>query len=196
MPVKRYFELDSTVPGLKLSASILARPGFDTSKCDGRRRPVLVYAYSGPGSQTVTTSYGLGYASQNAFHAALVSSHDYVVLTVDAVGTRGKGEHYRKGYTYQQLGLQEREDLIAAAKWASDQCWSDSDKISHWGWSYGGFMSSFIAAKGTGLYHRLISVAPVTSWALYDSVYTERSVSWRRKQDTHNQRWLTIGGIC
>jgi len=174
MPQTHYLELDSTLPGLKLSASLMAGGDFDPSSCGSKQRPVLVYAYSGPGSQQVTTAYGVTYASQAAFHAALVSSTDYVLLTVDSVGTAGKGEKYRKGYTYKRIGLQERDDLIAAAKWASAQCWSDSDRVSHWGWSYGGFMSSFIAAAGSGIYNRLISVAPVTDWRLYDSVYTER----------------------
>lgn len=35
-------------------------------------------------------------------------------------------------------------------------------------------MTSFTAAAGTDLYANLISVAPVTDWRLYDSVYTER----------------------
>ena len=122
----------------------------------------------------MTTSYPFGYASQSAFHASLVSGGDYVVLVVDSVGTKGKGESYRKSHTYLRLGLQERADLMEAARWASEQCWADPGRISYWGWSYGAFLSSFVAAAGTGLYAHIVSVAPVTSWALYDSVYTER----------------------
>lgn len=115
-----------------------------------------------------------GYASQGSFHASLVSSHDYIVVTIDPVGTKGKGEAYRKSHTYKRLGLQERDDMIAATRWIAKQCWADKSRISYWGWSYGGFMTSFVAAAGTNLYANLIAVAPVTSWTLYDSIYTER----------------------
>ena len=38
----------------------------------------------------------------------------------------------------------------------------------------GGFLTSLTASAGSGAFHNIITVAPVTSWALYDSVYTER----------------------
>jgi len=175
LPTTTYTSIPSTLAGLELSVSISAPAGVDLSKCSGTRSyPVLIYAYGGPGSQSVLSSFGMGYASQASFHASLSSSSDFIVVTVDPVGTAGKGERYRKSHTYLQLGLQERADLIHAAEWVRSQCWSDASRVSHWGWSYGGFMSSFIAAAGTGIYEHLISVAPVTSWRLYDSVYTER----------------------
>jgi dipeptidyl-peptidase-4 len=96
------------------------------------------------------------------------------VVAIDPVGTKGKGEAYRKSHTYKRLGLQERDDMIAATRWIAKQCWADKSRISYWGWSYGGFMTSFVAAAGTNLYANLIAVAPVTSWTLYDSIYTER----------------------
>ena len=96
------------------------------------------------------------------------------MVTIDPVGTKGKGEAYRKSHTYKRLGLQERDDMIAATRWIAKQCWADKSRISYWGWSYGGFMTSFVAAADTNLFVNLIAVAPVTSWTLHDSIYTER----------------------
>jgi dipeptidyl-peptidase-4 len=41
------------------------------------------------------------------------------------------------------------------------------------GWSYGGFMASNCILKVT-MYLKWLSVAPVTNWRFYDSIYTER----------------------
>lgn len=136
LPQTTFFEIDSTLPGLKLSVSAMVPAGLDLNRCSGRRRrPVLIYAYGGPGSQQVDTTYKFGFASQGSFHASLVSSHDYIVVTVDPVGTKGKGEAYRKSHTYKRLGLQERDDMIAATRWIANQCWADKSRISYWGWS-------------------------------------------------------------
>jgi dipeptidyl-peptidase 4 len=50
----------------------------------------------------------------------------------------------------------------------------DSDRIGIWGWSYGGFMSLNVLFQHPDLYRTGIAVSPVTHWALYDNVYTER----------------------
>jgi dipeptidyl-peptidase-4 len=50
----------------------------------------------------------------------------------------------------------------------------DKDNIGHWGWSYGGFMSSLAITKGNDIFSAAVAVAPVTSWRYYDNIYTER----------------------
>ena len=43
-----------------------------------------------------------------------------------------------------------------------------------WGWSYGGYMAALGISKGHDVYSAAISVAPVTHWRFYDTIYTER----------------------
>ena len=44
-----------------------------------------------------------------------------------------------------------------------------------WGWSYGGYATLMALGKDTeGVFSCGVSVAPVTTWYFYDSVYTER----------------------
>jgi hypothetical protein len=62
-------DIDSTLPNLQLSVEIMTPAGVSLDDCGAR--PVLIYAYSGPGSQQVTTMYQQGYASQSSFHSAL-----------------------------------------------------------------------------------------------------------------------------
>lgn len=51
----------------------------------------------------------------------------------------------------------------------------DAQRIAIWGWSYGGFAAALALAKDTAhVFRCAASVAPVTDFQLYDSIYTER----------------------
>jgi dipeptidyl-peptidase-4 len=50
----------------------------------------------------------------------------------------------------------------------------DAQNIGIWGWSYGGFMVALSMSKGGEIFKAGISVAPVTNWRFYDTIYTER----------------------
>jgi dipeptidyl-peptidase 4 len=50
----------------------------------------------------------------------------------------------------------------------------DKQNIGHWGWSFGGFMSSLAITKGNDAFSAAVAVAPVTNWRFYDNIYTER----------------------
>ncbi|KAI5116122.1 hypothetical protein M0805_000527 [Coniferiporia weirii] len=75
------------------------------------------------------------------------------------------------------LGYWEMQDQVEAARiWASKK-YVDPKRIGIWGWSYGGFMSARVVEAAAGIHSLAMSVAPVTSWRLYDSIYTERYMS-------------------
>jgi len=48
------------------------------------------------------------------------------------------------------------------------------DAVNNHTKSYGGFMSSKVVEADAGIHSLAMAVAPVTSWRLYDSIYTER----------------------
>ncbi|MDE5607011.1 MAG: prolyl oligopeptidase family serine peptidase, partial [Bacteroidales bacterium] len=136
----------------------------------GRRYPVLMFLYGGPGSQQVLNQYG----GLDYWWYSYLVSQGYIVLCVDNRGTGGRGEAFKK-CTYLQLGRYETQDQMAvvchiAAQWD----FVDPARIAIWGWSYGGFMSSSCLFRGDGLWKAAMAVAPVTSWRYYDNVYTER----------------------
>ena len=72
------------------------------------------------------------------------------------------------------MGKFEIEDQIDAAKYLGNMPFVDKNNIGHWGWSYGGFMSSLAITKGADVFSAAVAVAPVTSWRYYDNIYTER----------------------
>lgn len=161
---KEFFSF-KTVDGTALNGYMLKPKNFDASK----QYPVLVYQYSGPGSQNVNNLWG---GSHFFFHQMLVQK-GYIVAVIDSRGTGGRGEQFKK-LTYKQLGKYELEDHIAGAKFLSTLEYVDDSRIGIWGWSYGGYMSSLAMTKGAGTFKMGIAVAPVTNWRFYDTIYTER----------------------
>jgi dipeptidyl-peptidase-4 len=138
---------------------------FDPSK----QYPLLMFQYSGPGSQQVANSW----ISSNDYWYQLLAQKGYIVACVDGRGTGLKGADFKK-VTQNELGKYEVEDQIAAAKQLGALPYIDAERIGIWGWSFGGFMSSNCLFKGNDVFKMAIAVAPVSSWRFYDSIYTER----------------------
>lgn len=164
LPTKEFFEL-TTEKGHKLNAWMIKPKNFDATK----KYPVLMHQYSGPGSQQVDNAWN---SSDDYFHYML-TQEGYIIVTVDGRGTGYKGAEFKK-CTYKELGKFEVEDQIDAAKVIGSYPYVDASRIGIWGWSFGGFMSSNCILKGNDVFKTAIAVAPVTTWRLYDTVYTER----------------------
>ncbi|KAG9097073.1 hypothetical protein FRC07_010837, partial [Ceratobasidium sp. 392] len=149
----------------ELNVMEIRPPNMDET---GRKKyPVLFRVYGGPGSQMVHARF------QRDWHHYLACSLKYVIVVVDGRGTGFKGRQLRNPVRG-NLGYWEVVDQINAAKiWAAKQ-YVDSKRIGIWGWSYGGFMTSKVLEADAGVHTLGMAVAPVTSWRLYDSVYTER----------------------
>src|SRR6476620_3975435 len=143
----------------------MLKPGnFDHKK----KYPVLFCNYGGPGSQQVVNRYG----AASMWHQ-LLAQNGIIVVSIDNTGTGFRGEEFKKK-TYLQLGKYEIEDQIDAAKYLGSLPYVDKNRIGHWGWSFGGFMSSLAITKGSDVFKAAVAVAPVTSWRFYDNIYTER----------------------
>ncbi|MGE0088593.1 MAG: S9 family peptidase [Bacteroidales bacterium] len=161
MPSKDTFTF-KTSEGVELYG-YMVKP-FDFS--NNKKYPVLMYQYSGPGSQSVQDNFRIGWDEY-------LATMGYIVVCVDGRGTGGRGEAFKK-MTYGQLGYYESTDQIEAAKYLQTLPYIDGARIGIWGWSYGGYMSSLCLFKGADVFKMAIAVAPVTNWRYYDSIYTER----------------------
>ncbi len=159
---KKEFIKFKTSQGIKLNAYFIKPVNFDKNK----QYPVLIYQYSGPGSQSVTNSWSCNWYQY-------LISQGYIVMAVDTRGTGGRGEKFKK-MTYLQMGKYETLDLIETAKYLQTLPFVDADRIGIWGWSYGGFTTLLAMEKGDGIFKAGVAVAPVTNWRYYDSIYTER----------------------
>ncbi|KAK0215051.1 dipeptidyl aminopeptidase [Armillaria fumosa] len=154
------------VGGVLLNAKEIRPPHMDDS---GRTKyAVLFRVYGGPNSQMVDVKWERG-----GWDEYLACGMGYVVVVVDGRGTGARGRAMR-GVVKGRLGELETLDQVGAAKvWAAKE-YVDPRRIGIWGWSYGGFMSAKVVEANAGIHSLAMSVAPVTSWRLYDSIYTER----------------------
>ena len=153
------------INGNDLNMYMIKPKDFDASK----KYPLLMYQYSGPGSQNVSNRWS---GANDYWHQMLVSQ-GYIVACVDGRGTGFKGSDFKK-VTYLNLVKYETEDQIAAAKKLSELSYIDEERTGIWGWSFGGHMSTNCLLKGNDVFETAIAVAPVTSWRFYDTIYTER----------------------
>ncbi|WP_204343914.1 S9 family peptidase [Psychroserpens algicola] len=153
------------INGYDLNMWTIKPSSFNASKT----YPLLMFQYSGPGSQKVANSWN---GDKDYWHQHL-AQQGYIIACVDGRGTGFKGAAFKK-VTQNELGKYEVEDQIATAKQLAKLPYIDEHNIGIWGWSYGGFMSSNALLKGNDTFSMAIAVAPVTSWRFYDTIYTER----------------------
>ena len=159
---KEFFTI-TTERGDVLNAWRILPKDFDESK----KYPVVMLQYSGPTSQRVLNNWRkrFGYALADA---------GYLVVNVDGRGTGARGREWRNA-TYMQLGVKEAEDQISAAQYLKTLPYVDGDRMAICGWSYGGYQTLMCLSKQQEMVWQCgIAIAPVSSWRLYDSAYTER----------------------
>lgn len=151
--------------GTMLNGWMIKPLNFDATK----KYPVLMFQYSGPGSQQVTNQF----SGRDFWWYNMLAEKGYMIVCVDGTGTGFRGEAFKKK-TYLQLGKYESDDQIAVAQYLAKQSYVDPARIGIWGWSFGGYMSSICLLKGADVFKMAIAVAPVTNWRYYDNIYTER----------------------
>ncbi len=160
---KEFFSFTNTA-NIDLNGYMIKPPGFSRKKT----YPVLIYVYGGPESQLVTDKFSV---RDSWFQ--MLAQMGYIIVCVDNRGTDNRGEEFRK-MTYMQLGKLETEDQTELAKYLGSLPFVDKSRIGIFGWSYGGYMSLLCLFNGADIFKVAISVAPVTNWRYYDTIYTER----------------------
>lgn len=169
MPVKEFFIMQSD--GNELNGSILKPADFNA----GKKYPVIMSQYSGPGSQEVLNRWKMDW---DYYYV----QKGYVVISVDGRGTGGRGSAFKHS-VYRRLGHFETIDQIAAARYAGNLPYVDGGRIGIYGWSYGGYETLMAASATASPYKAAVAVAPVTSWRYYDSIYTERFMLTPRENE-------------
>ena len=169
----------TTADGITLNGWMVKPANFDATK----RYPVIMYQYSGPGSQQVKDAWNIGMNSQGAILEQYLCQQGFLCVCVDGRGTGGRGADFEK-CTYLRLGDLESHDQVEAALWLGKQSYVDKDRIAIWGWSYGGFNTLMSMSEGRPVFRAGVAIAPVTSWRFYDSIYTERFMRTPKENPT------------
>jgi dipeptidyl-peptidase-4 len=142
---------------------------FLPAQATGKKIPLLMNPYGGPGVQTIRDRWD----SNTLLFNNILLRDGIAVLSVDNRGMAGRGKKFASVIMH-NFGETELKDQLAAL----DQILArfpqlDGTRLGWWGWSYGGYMT-LNALTHSDRFRAGVAVAPVTDWHDYDSIYTER----------------------
>ena len=168
LPQKEMFSF-TTSEGVKLNGWMVKPADFDATK----KYPVIMFQYSGPGSQQVVNSWSIGSMGQGGLFDQYLTQQGFIVACVDGRGTGARGAEFEK-CIYLHMGDLESKDQVEAALHLGSLPYVDKENIGIWGWSFGGFNTLMSMSEGRPVFKAGVAVAPPTDWRFYDTVYTER----------------------
>ncbi|XP_063236970.1 venom dipeptidyl peptidase 4-like [Bacillus rossius redtenbacheri] len=177
---RSYPELYTTqVPvdgGFTATARLWLPPGLDRS--GATKYPLLVFVYGGPGSKQITDAFTLSFGTYLATNRSVI----YGLVDGRGSGLRGNKLLFQLN---NRLGTVEIQDQISVTRFLQETLpYVDAERTGIWGWSYGGYATAMALARDTGgVFQCGASVAPVTSWIYYDSIYTERFMGLPTAED-------------
>jgi dipeptidyl-peptidase 4 len=189
-----------TVPaddGTPLQASLLKPKAFDA----GRRHPVILHVYGGPGAPRVLDRW-----DGSLWFDQLLVKEGYVVAAVDNRSATAASRAQETSVARRLWGDGELGDLTAGVRWLKAQPWVDPERVGIWGWSGGG-MFTLVALTRSKEFKAGIAVAPGTDWRYYDTKFTEAYMKppaenpegyeqtsvVRRAKDLHGRLLLVFG---
>ncbi len=153
-----------TRDGFPMEAMMIKPPDFDPAK----KYPVLEFTYSGPHAPQVRNSWG----STTYMWHQMLAQQGYIIWICDNRTGSGKGAE-SEWPVYQNFGELELRDLEDGVTWLKSQPYVDGSRIGIWGWSYGGYMTSY-ALTHSQSFKMGMAGGTVADWRDYDSIYTER----------------------
>lgn len=153
--------------GVTTLHGVLLLPSSGPALVNGKV-PLINNPYGGPGVQTIWDAW----RTVDPFDEYM-AQRGYAVLKVDNRGMSDRGEKFASAML-ENMCIVPMEDQVAAVKQVLQQFPQlDADRLGWWGWSYGGTMTLW-ALEHSEMFKVGVSVAPVTDWHNYDSIYTER----------------------
>lgn len=133
----------------------------------GKKYPVFMEHYGGPGVQQVVKQWN------GASLAQYVVDQGYIYFEIDNRGSSNRGTAFENAI-WHAMGTVDVADQLAGVAFLKSRPFVAADKITTFGWSYGGYLTLKLLEKAPGVFAAGVAVAPVTDWRLYDTHYTER----------------------
>lgn len=109
----------------------------------GKRVPLLLVIHGGPAG-VFTQSFLAG--SRSVYPLAAFSSRGYAILRVNPRGSSGYGQKFRYG-NIKDWGGGDYQDLMTGVDHVIQMGVADPERLGVMGWSYGGFMTSWIVTQ-------------------------------------------------
>ncbi len=166
----------------------IALEGIVTFPADyqaGRKYPFMVFPHGGPEANDTL--------SLDSF-ARIFAGMGYIVLQPQYRGSTGYGTDFLNAI-YQHFGDRAYRDVDSATDYAIAQGWADPNRLTIFGWSAGGFMTSWTVTQ-TNRYKAAIEGAGITDWLSFmwtsDLQQTDYDARW---PDKDPEAFLTFSAV-
>ena len=152
--------------GLDIQSRMLLPPDFD----EGRKYPMVVDIHGGP--------HGAFYDAFSPTQQVLATA-GYIVLGVNPRGTSSYGAEFLTA-VLQDWGGEDYLDIMESVKEASALPYVDQDRLGVHGYSYGGFMSSWIIGHDTRFKAAVVGAPCIDLTSMYGT--SDIGVSFGERQ--------------
>ena len=151
---------------------------FPAGYVAGRKYPFLVLPHGGPEAND---------ALELDPFARAIAGLGYVVMQPEYRGSTGYGDAHLAAI-YQHFGDRAYADVDSSTDYAIAQGWADPERLAIFGWSAGGFMTSWTVTQ-THRYKAAIEGAGITDWGSFiftsDVAQTDFDARWP-EEDPHD----------
>lgn len=134
----------------------------------GKRYPVLVQVYGGPGAQMVRR-FGDGLVFDQ-----WLADHGFIVVRADGRGTPNRGRDWERAIRGDLIGPALADQVAAVQALGRKYPEMDMNRVGIQGWSFGGYFAALAVMLRPDVFHAAVAGAPVADWRDYDTHYTER----------------------
>jgi dipeptidyl-peptidase-4 len=164
LPFVPRVELTRVGPSGEFDAALVRPRDF----VPGRRYPVLVSVYGGPGASMVR------HALSRYLYDQWFADLGFVVVATDNRGTPDRGRAWERAIqgSFGEIPLADQVTALQALGARYPEL--DLRRVGIWGWSFGGYLAALAVAKRGDVFHAGVAGAPVVEWTEYDTHYTER----------------------
>ncbi len=146
----------------------LTKP-LDYDKNQDKKYPAIIYVYNGPHAQLVTEGLDHNLPGWDCYMAL----RGYAVLTVDGRGSAHRGLAFEQAI-WHNLGEAEAADQLKGVELLRSLPYIDTERIGVYGWSYGGFMTTYLKLNYPDIFKVGVCGGPVLDWSRYEVMYGER----------------------
>lgn len=158
---------------------------FPAGFVEGQKYPFVVLPHGGP---EANDELALDDFSR------LVAGQGYVVLQPEYRGSTGYGEDFLAAI-YQHFGDRAYQDVDSATDFAIAQGWADPNRLAIFGWSAGGFMTSWTVTQ-THRYKAAVEGAGITDWSPFlwtsDVPQTDYDARWTDEDPAAFQKFSAV----
>jgi dienelactone hydrolase len=158
---------------------------FPAGYVEGKKYPFLVLPHGGPEANDQL--------ALDPFSRA-IAGMGYVVLQPEYRGSTGYGDAHLAAI-YQHFGDRAYADVDSATDYAIAQGWADPQRLAIFGWSAGGFMTSWTVTQ-THRYKAAVEGAGITDWGSFiftsDVPQTDFDARWPEEDPQDFQKFSAV----